>query len=264
MSSPCRRGMTVFLRIAAAGPCGPFPSFWSGEGANHSVQAARVLTCFRDDEREVRRLRSSAIEPARARQSSAASGNNPTTRARRLLHRRRPGARRRRQLHGHRGAKDLVISGGFNVYPKEAEAEIDAIDGVLESAVIGVPHPDFGRKSLTSVRMISSRTLKSPPSRNTHRHCTRPQRSRQHQRQCRRPQRSRQQRRQPAWSMLLLSPLITLFDIGIMGMADALVRTVPNISPANPITSAAFDMAHLLPAVRFDPRRSIPRNRSIA
>jgi malonyl-CoA/methylmalonyl-CoA synthetase len=41
-------------------------------------------------------------------------------------------------------AKDLVISGGFNVYPKEVESEIDAIDGVLESAVIGVPHPDFG------------------------------------------------------------------------------------------------------------------------
>ena len=41
-------------------------------------------------------------------------------------------------------AKDLVISGGFNVYPKEVEDEIDAIDGVMESAVIGVPHPDFG------------------------------------------------------------------------------------------------------------------------
>jgi malonyl-CoA/methylmalonyl-CoA synthetase len=41
-------------------------------------------------------------------------------------------------------AKDLVISGGFNVYPKEVEDEIDAIEGVLESAVIGVPHPDFG------------------------------------------------------------------------------------------------------------------------
>ena len=41
-------------------------------------------------------------------------------------------------------AKDLVISGGFNVYPKEVEAEIDAIEGVQESAVIGVPHPDFG------------------------------------------------------------------------------------------------------------------------
>ena len=41
-------------------------------------------------------------------------------------------------------AKDLVISGGFNVYPKEVEDAIDAIEGVLESAVIGVPHPDFG------------------------------------------------------------------------------------------------------------------------
>jgi malonyl-CoA/methylmalonyl-CoA synthetase len=41
-------------------------------------------------------------------------------------------------------AKDLVISGGFNVYPKEVESEIDAIEGVLESAVFGVAHPDFG------------------------------------------------------------------------------------------------------------------------
>lgn len=40
--------------------------------------------------------------------------------------------------------KDLIISGGFNVYPKEVETAIDAIDGVLESAVIGLPHPDFG------------------------------------------------------------------------------------------------------------------------
>ncbi|UZE49646.1 malonate--CoA ligase [Rhodopseudomonas sp. P2A-2r] len=40
--------------------------------------------------------------------------------------------------------KDLVISGGFNVYPKEIESEIDAMPGVTESAVIGVPHADFG------------------------------------------------------------------------------------------------------------------------
>ncbi|MDY6960791.1 MAG: AMP-binding protein, partial [Pseudomonadota bacterium] len=40
--------------------------------------------------------------------------------------------------------KDLVISGGYNIYPKEVESEIDQIDGVAESAVIGVPHPDFG------------------------------------------------------------------------------------------------------------------------
>ncbi len=40
--------------------------------------------------------------------------------------------------------KDLVISGGYNIYPKEVEGEIDLIEGVVESAVIGVPHPDFG------------------------------------------------------------------------------------------------------------------------
>jgi malonyl-CoA/methylmalonyl-CoA synthetase len=41
-------------------------------------------------------------------------------------------------------AKDLVITGGYNVYPKEVETELDAIDGIQESAVIGLPHPDFG------------------------------------------------------------------------------------------------------------------------
>ena len=37
-----------------------------------------------------------------------------------------------------------MISGGFNVYPREVEDVIDAIDGVMESAVFGVPHADFG------------------------------------------------------------------------------------------------------------------------
>ena len=41
-------------------------------------------------------------------------------------------------------SKDLVITGGLNVYPKEIELAIDQMDGVAESAVIGVPHPDFG------------------------------------------------------------------------------------------------------------------------
>lgn len=40
--------------------------------------------------------------------------------------------------------KDLIISGGYNVYPKEIELLIDDLPGVNESAVIGVPHPDFG------------------------------------------------------------------------------------------------------------------------
>ena len=47
-------------------------------------------------------------------------------------------------------AKDLVISGGFNVYPKEVELAIDALPGVFESAVIGVPHHDFG-EAVTAV-----------------------------------------------------------------------------------------------------------------
>jgi malonyl-CoA/methylmalonyl-CoA synthetase len=41
-------------------------------------------------------------------------------------------------------AKDLIISGGYNVYPKEVELALDELPGVTESAVIGVPHPDFG------------------------------------------------------------------------------------------------------------------------
>lgn len=41
-------------------------------------------------------------------------------------------------------AKDLIISGGYNVYPKEVELILDEMAGVTESAVIGLPHPDFG------------------------------------------------------------------------------------------------------------------------
>lgn len=41
-------------------------------------------------------------------------------------------------------SKDLIISGGYNIYPKEIEEAIDDLPGVLESAVIGAPHPDFG------------------------------------------------------------------------------------------------------------------------
>ncbi len=46
--------------------------------------------------------------------------------------------------------KDLVITGGLNVYPVEIESMIDRMAGVLESAVIGVPHPDFG-EAVTAV-----------------------------------------------------------------------------------------------------------------
>lgn len=47
--------------------------------------------------------------------------------------------------------KDLVISGGFNVYPREVEIEIDAIPGILESAVVGVPHRDLGETVIAVV-----------------------------------------------------------------------------------------------------------------
>jgi malonyl-CoA/methylmalonyl-CoA synthetase len=47
-------------------------------------------------------------------------------------------------------AKDLIITGGFNVYPKEIEDILDGLDGVLESAVIGLPDVDFG-EAVTAV-----------------------------------------------------------------------------------------------------------------
>ncbi len=50
-------------------------------------------------------------------------------------------------------SKDLVISGGFNVYPKEIELLIDELPGVAESAVVGVPHPDFGEVVVAVVVM---------------------------------------------------------------------------------------------------------------
>jgi malonyl-CoA/methylmalonyl-CoA synthetase len=48
-------------------------------------------------------------------------------------------------------AKDLVISGGYNVYPKEIEMLLDELPGVHESAVFGVPHADFGEAVVAAV-----------------------------------------------------------------------------------------------------------------
>lgn len=42
--------------------------------------------------------------------------------------------------------QDVIISGGYNVHSKEFELEIDLIPDVLESAVVGLPHPDFGER----------------------------------------------------------------------------------------------------------------------
>lgn len=52
----------------------------------------------------------------------------------------------------------MIISGGYNVYPKEVESVVDRIDGVVESAVIGVPHPDFGEAVTAVVKRLPGRT----------------------------------------------------------------------------------------------------------
>jgi malonyl-CoA/methylmalonyl-CoA synthetase len=55
--------------------------------------------------------------------------------------------------------KDLIITGGYNVYPKEIETELDAMPGVVESAVIGVPHRDFGEAVTAIVVQAAGATL---------------------------------------------------------------------------------------------------------
>lgn len=55
--------------------------------------------------------------------------------------------------------KDLIISGGFNVYPAEVEAALDELPGIAESAVIGVPHPDFGEGVTAIVTLKPGATL---------------------------------------------------------------------------------------------------------
>ena len=49
-------------------------------------------------------------------------------------------------------AKDLIITGGYNVYPKEIEEELDAMDGIVESAVVGIPDTDFGERVVAAVK----------------------------------------------------------------------------------------------------------------
>ena len=56
-------------------------------------------------------------------------------------------------------SKDLIISGGYNVYPKEIEIILDDIEGVYESAIIGVPHPDFGEGVLAVVVLVAGESL---------------------------------------------------------------------------------------------------------
>ncbi len=56
-------------------------------------------------------------------------------------------------------SKDMVISGGFNVYPKEVEVVLNDLLGIKESAVFGVPHPDFGEAVVATVVAAPEHTL---------------------------------------------------------------------------------------------------------
>ena len=55
-------------------------------------------------------------------------------------------------------AKDLIITGGYNVYPKEIELAIDGLTGILESAVVGIPHPDYG-EAVTAAVVLRSEAM---------------------------------------------------------------------------------------------------------
>ena len=58
-------------------------------------------------------------------------------------------------------SKDLIISGGYNVYPAEIEGYINDLPGAAESALIGVPHPDFGEVGVAVVISKPAAALKS-------------------------------------------------------------------------------------------------------
>lgn len=53
-------------------------------------------------------------------------------------------------------AGDMIISGGYNVYPKEVEMVLDQCDGIVESAVVGVPHTDFGEEVVAVIALDPS------------------------------------------------------------------------------------------------------------
>ena len=59
-------------------------------------------------------------------------------------------------------SKDLIISGGYNVYPAEIEGYINELPGVLESALVGVPHPDFGEVGVAVVVARPGAALSEP------------------------------------------------------------------------------------------------------
>jgi malonyl-CoA/methylmalonyl-CoA synthetase len=56
-------------------------------------------------------------------------------------------------------SKDIIITGGLNVYPKEVERELEDLSGILEAAVFGVPHHDFGEGVMAAVVMLGGNEL---------------------------------------------------------------------------------------------------------
>ena len=112
---------------------------------------ASAARCVDDDGRRLRRPARSATSRCAARTCSPATGACPRRREEEFTadgwfktgdvgQHRRPTATS--PIVGR--SKDLIISGGYNVYPKEIEGYINEMPGVAESAVVGVPHPDFG------------------------------------------------------------------------------------------------------------------------
>ena len=87
------------------------------------------------------------------------------------VHRRRLVQDRRRRQGRRRGyvtivgrSKDLIISGGYNVYPAEIEGVLNELPGVAESAVVGVPHADFG-EAVVAVVVAARRAPRSTATR---------------------------------------------------------------------------------------------------
>jgi malonyl-CoA/methylmalonyl-CoA synthetase len=56
-------------------------------------------------------------------------------------------------------SKDMIITGGLNVYPKEVERELEKVSGIVETAVFGVPHRDFGEGVMAAVVMLDGEQL---------------------------------------------------------------------------------------------------------
>ncbi len=135
-------------------------------------------------------------------------------------------------------AKDLIITGGLNVYPLEVEERIDSLDGVVESAVIGLPDPDFGEAVTAVVVARSRRTCcaRNTPRSRANRYAGRGFSERSRQRS--RPRENSGQHRMTSASVMIepTSPLLKNTD---MLPADASIDWRKAVSAMSPNTSAS-------------------------